>query len=120
LAEGSLCIDAGNASLAPNISLDLSGQNRISGAQIDMGAYEFEIATAISTPSQEAGRSIQFKDGKIQIAGAKENDILRIYNINGTLVYQSKINAGKEFIQWNGKGLHLIKLENQVYKLFIQ
>ena len=42
LDEGSLCVDAGDASLVQNLTLDLNGQRRISGRQIDIGAYEFD------------------------------------------------------------------------------
>jgi len=42
LQEGSPCIDAGNVNLTSNLDYDLDMQRRFSGAQIDMGAYEFD------------------------------------------------------------------------------
>jgi len=42
LQEGSPCIDAGNINLTSNLEYDLDMQRRFSGAQIDMGAYEFD------------------------------------------------------------------------------
>ena len=42
LAEGSPCIDAGNANLTSQLDYDLGMNRRLSGAQIDMGAYEFD------------------------------------------------------------------------------
>lgn len=42
LQEGSPCIDAGNINLTSNLDYDLDMQRRFSGAQIDMGAYEFD------------------------------------------------------------------------------
>ena len=42
LQEGSPCIDAGNVNLTSNLEYDLDMQRRFSGAQIDMGAYEFD------------------------------------------------------------------------------
>jgi arylsulfatase A-like enzyme len=119
--EGSLCIDTGDAGYASGIFLDLAGKNRIQGSQIDMGAYEFEASSSISHYVQEKGAiKLQFKDGKIQIEGAKKNDNLMIYNTNGTLVYQSKIGSGRECVKWNDKGLYFAKVENQGFKLLIQ
>ncbi|MCF0195978.1 MAG: sulfatase-like hydrolase/transferase [Bacteroidaceae bacterium] len=40
LAEGSPCIDAGNASLLANTEFDLAHNARLSGKQLDQGAYE--------------------------------------------------------------------------------
>lgn len=42
LQEGSPCIDAGNINLTSRLDFDLDGQRRLSGVQIDMGAYEFD------------------------------------------------------------------------------
>ena len=42
LTEGSPCIDAGNANLTSGLDYDLGMNRRLSGAQIDMGAYEFD------------------------------------------------------------------------------
>lgn len=42
LLETSLCIDAGDASLTNSLKYDLGMQRRLSGIQIDMGAYEFD------------------------------------------------------------------------------
>ena len=42
LAEGSPCIDAGNANLTSQLDYDLGMSRRFSGTQIDMGAYEFD------------------------------------------------------------------------------
>jgi arylsulfatase A-like enzyme len=42
LTDGSPCIDAGNVSLTSGLDFDLGMQRRLSGAQIDMGAYEFD------------------------------------------------------------------------------
>jgi len=43
LPVGSPCIDAGNQELVPEaVSTDLAGQPRVAGAEVDMGAYEFD------------------------------------------------------------------------------
>ncbi|MDR1122291.1 MAG: sulfatase-like hydrolase/transferase [Dysgonamonadaceae bacterium] len=121
LAEGSRCIDAGNNNYAAEISLDLAGKNRVQGLQIDMGAYEFETATSISGTVPGKGTiSLQLKEGKIQIEGAKKNDNLMIYNINGMLIYRTKIASGRQLIPWSSKGSYLVKIENQGFKLIVQ
>ena len=51
LQESSPCIDAGNVNLASNIEYDLDMQRRFSGAQIDMGAYEFDNGEPITSNS---------------------------------------------------------------------
>ena len=42
LQEGSPCIDAGNVNLTSRLDYDLDRQRRLSGTQIDMGAYEYD------------------------------------------------------------------------------
>ena len=42
LTEESPCIDAGNTNLTSGLDYDLGMNRRLSGAQIDMGAYEFD------------------------------------------------------------------------------
>jgi len=43
LQEGSPCIDAGDNSMVPSgTTIDLSGNPRISGGTVDMGAYEYQ------------------------------------------------------------------------------
>jgi hypothetical protein len=49
LSAGSLCIDAGTSSGAPNT--DLEGNPRPQGAGYDMGAYEFQLAKTTAMPS---------------------------------------------------------------------
>jgi lysophospholipase L1-like esterase len=41
LTAGSVCIDAGKSDEAAHLLLDLAGNSRLRGAQIDLGAYEF-------------------------------------------------------------------------------
>jgi arylsulfatase A-like enzyme len=121
LAKGSRCIDAGNNDYAGEIALDLAGKSRVQGLRIDMGAYEFETVTSISDPVSGKGTiSLQLKEGKIQIEGAKKNDNLMIYNINGRLIYRTKIASVRQTIPWSGKGSYLVKIEDQGFKLIVQ
>ncbi|MFV0391163.1 MAG: sulfatase-like hydrolase/transferase [Paludibacteraceae bacterium] len=120
LSEGSICIDAGNTSYFPNdILFDLAVGDRILGTQIDMGAYEFNKGTSVSEILQGKNADVQYVDGKIQIKGAKKDDILMIYNTSGTLVYKMKISLQNESVQWNSKGLYLIRINNNRFKIRI-
>jgi len=120
LVGGSRCIDAGNDRYAEGIVLDMAGNERVQGTQIDMGAYEYKVETSIFLPLQEKRREVLFFGGKIQINGAYKNDNLMIYNINGLLVYQQRIHTNNESFNWEKKGLFLLRIENEVFKLFIQ
>jgi arylsulfatase A-like enzyme len=117
LADNSPCIDAGNTSLAPHLDFDLRKKHRVAGSSIDVGAYEFDPITGFPLfPASPKG--VRFADGEIQITGAKGNT-LKIYSINGALLHRSIIGGATKNIPWTKKGFHLIKIENQVYKLFI-
>jgi hypothetical protein len=49
LAAGSPCIDAGDPLEIPSVgTLDLAGQSRLSGAAVDMGAYEYRNDSPIA------------------------------------------------------------------------
>lgn len=50
LTEDSPCVDSGNINLTSKLDYDLGHQRRLSGKQIDMGAYEFDNGA----PSEEA------------------------------------------------------------------
>lgn len=119
LSGGSRCIDAGNSSTADGLLLDLACKNRLQGDQIDMGAYEYQVQTDVTNLLQNKQREVIYAGGKIQISGADLNDRLLIYNINGMLVFQKKINRNRDSFEWDKKGLYFIKIENEIFKVFI-
>lgn len=51
LQENSPCIDAGNANLTSKLDYDLAMNRRLSGTQIDMGAYEFDNGEPVAANS---------------------------------------------------------------------
>jgi arylsulfatase A-like enzyme len=120
LSAGSPCINAGNATLAPNLAVDLSKSDRVSGSQIDIGAYEYSTTTNQANLIEPEIRLIRYGNGEIQILGAEPNDNLRIYNINGMLVHQTKIKSANQSISWDFKGFYLLKVGNSVFKLLNQ
>jgi hypothetical protein len=121
LAEGSLCIDAGDvASLSNEILLDLAGESRVQGSQIDIGAYEFKVQTSIPGILPENERAVKVKEGIIYITGTKKNEMLMIYNLSGNLVYKRRLNSGSESVKSTDRGIYFLKIQNEVFKLLIQ
>lgn len=119
LAGGSRCVNAGNSSYTEGFLMDLAAKSRVQGDDIDMGAYEYQVETDITGLWKGKKREVVFSGGKIQITGADINDRLMIYNINGLLMFQKKINRNGESFEWNKKGLYVIKIEDEIFKIFI-
>ncbi|OFY53926.1 MAG: hypothetical protein A2X22_04130 [Bacteroidetes bacterium GWF2_49_14] len=119
LAGGSRCVNAGNSSYTEGLLLDLAAKSRVQGDEIDMGAYEYQVETDITGLWKGKKRQVVFSGGKIQISGADINDRLMIYNISGMLMFQMKINKNGESFDWNNKGLYVIKIEDEIFKIFI-
>jgi len=119
LTENSPCIDAGNNTYA-SLSKDLAGNDRIYNTTVDMGAYEYKLTTLIPYISDKAGMIVWSANGSIQVKGAKKNDILKIYDIAGSLVYQRKLTTNDENIGWKSKGVYFVKIENTAFKLLMK
>lgn len=119
LAGISRCIDAGNSSYANDLVLDLAAKSRVQGDQIDIGAYEYQVETDVTGLIKGKKRDVRFSGGKIQISGADINDRLMIYNVNGILMFQKKINKNSDSFEWDMKGLNIIKIEGEIFKMFI-
>lgn len=119
LTQASRCVDAGNSSFAEGLLLDLAVKNRIQGAQIDMGAYEYQVETQITGLFKGKKREVLFSGGRIQINGADINDRLMIYSINGMLIFQKKISKSSDSLEWDKKGLYIIRIEDELFKIFI-
>lgn len=120
LSAGSPCINAGNSDLAPSLTVDLSKTNRISGNQIDIGAYEYVNATTQANLLEPEIRQIRYSNGKIHIIGAESDGNLQIYNINGVLVNRAKIISNNQLVSWDVKGFYLLKVGSSVFKLLNQ
>jgi len=119
LAGGSRCVNAGNVSYTDGLLLDLAAKSRVQGDEIDMGAYEYQVETDITGLLKGKKREVIFSGGKIQITGADINDGLMIYNINGMLMFQKKINRSSESFEWEKKGLYIIKIEDEIFKIIV-
>ena len=70
LNEGSQCIDRGNINLTSKLDYDLGHQRRLSGKQIDMGAYEFDNGA----PSDEIPVIYVSADGDADAGGSSWSD----------------------------------------------
>lgn len=120
LAEGSLCIDAGNANLIGNIEFDLAGSKRISGNQIDIGAYEFDSGTFNTNQLHKNSWVIHTTAHSIDIAGINKDEQIALYDISGKLLYQKQADSNSMSISLSEKGFYLLKIENEAFKLLFR
>lgn len=124
LTEDSPCIDAGTTQLnTPNYpAFDFRGFPRISGPAPDMGAFEYESDLGIHStnhPSQLFCYPNPFDSYlKIAIPGHRKETSLHIYDINGRLVFATKLMAPTRYFTWNGRDIngHVVKKGTYVVK----
>ena len=69
LQLGSLCIDNGNNADAMG-DFDLDGKPRISGARVDMGAYEYQAPTPVTVTYNSNGGSVSPTSGSVTVGSA--------------------------------------------------
>ena len=119
LAEGSICIDAGKVDEALDILLDLAGEDRIQGASVDIGAYEFKSASAL-TPTKPAHNIVAFvAENELYISGAEKGKQLNLYDIKGSLIYSRKTTGGNDYmmIRLEERGVYFLKIGKEVIKI---
>jgi len=132
LQPTSPCIDLGNPDTT-GLSLpstDLAGNIRISGVQIDMGAYEYQnpvglnensYATAIIIyPNPSTGKFIIEMEN---VKGQMKDGVIEIYNVMGEKVLLQQISNKIDFSDYP-KGIYFIKIyyRNKIHteKIVIQ
>jgi predicted outer membrane repeat protein len=134
LATGSPAIDTGNSS-APNLPVtDLDGSPRVAGVAVDMGAYEFDLVTAVDNPTPTPGatalRSIYPNPFNPSVTITFELDAetsveVAVYDVRGSLVRRlvsGRRAAGPHRLKWDGtndrggrvaSGVYLVQLRSQ-------
>jgi predicted outer membrane repeat protein len=131
LTAGSPAVDAGDSGAPGLPTTDIDGNPRIVGADVDMGAYEFDQATAIGddTPRATALRAIYPNPFNPTVTIAFDVDAERavsiaIYDVQGKLVRElvaEKRPAGQHVIHWSGtdargesvaSGVYLVRLRS--------
>ena len=124
LMENSPCIDKGNnAYYTENggnleTDVDLKGDPRLSGASIDMGAYEAMEQTGILSPELKTNTDIIALEGKIQFKGLQGQQI-SIYTPDGRLYLNHQISNDLETIPLP-EGLYIILAGGKSQKVLVK
>ena len=119
LSEGSPCIDKGipDTTGLDMDTIDIIGNQRIWGARVDMGAYEFGSFPSGIEELIAASKTVSFKTYPNPfttsttftfVLGKSANVNIRVFDIFGRLVAEP-VNEfhqiGEQNIQWNTEGL---------------
>lgn len=99
LLEGSMAIDAGTLEFS-SIDIgefDLAGKKRISGTSVDIGAFEFQQSTGISSNLiDKENAKVDIMPGSILVQGLELKDAeLAIYTLKGQLLYKKQIHVNR-------------------------
>jgi hypothetical protein len=87
LVDGSVAKDAGTDLTASGIITDIVGITRPQGAAFDMGAYEFDLSSAINTPLQDMKGFIVTKNAMI----SRFNGTVQVYSITGKSITKIQV-----------------------------
>ena len=117
VTESSACVDKGDSQYwTAAYSSDLDGNSRITGASIDMGAYELGGSTGWAS-CKESPVYVR-KDGKtVTIIGAVPGELISIYNIQGVLVAQRENSCAETFSL--DSGMYVIKVGKSLIKVIL-
>ena len=63
---------------------------------------------------------VKVENGKIIIHGGSSNHSVRIYNINGSLMYSQEISNSEITYEPSNQGVYIVVVGNQIYKLFLK
>ncbi len=110
LAETSPCIDRGNVNLTSKLDYDLGHRRRLSGRQIDMGAYEFDNGA----PSEDAMVIRVSADGKPESDGNSWDEATSLEH-----AVMMAENALGNSVLWLSAGIYDVKKSINVDKLEI-
>lgn len=116
-ASSPLINKGNNAHWTSSETLDLAGKTRIVGTAIDLGAYEFQGASSTSQIDSEKNIQVISHQQMITVLGAKEGEIIEVYNFNGQIV-TSKPATGMDQLILN-KGVFLVKVKSATVKVVL-
>jgi hypothetical protein len=116
LASGSSCIDAGNnAYVTSTVTRDLANSERIQNSIVDMGCYESSFTT-LDVKMPIAG-GLKVIGNKIQLPESAMGQTVCVFNVNGMEVKNYIANSFELTIA--GKGVYVVKVNNEVYKVIL-
>lgn len=118
LGDASSCIDKGNSSYwIAEENVDLLGNARMSGASIDMGAYENQSATGINNVSAHARIKVITDGNTVTVIGIAPGELIEIYSCNGALIKQEEATCYEKMTL--PKGVYIIKSGKDSIKVVI-
>lgn len=115
LASNSILIDAGDNF----ITSDINGTVRPQGDYSDIGAYEYDVANALSE-NQKTSDIIYGLKGAIRFNNNSGVKYISIYNSLGVLVRNVTTVEGENTIQAPGNQLFIVKANNRVSKVLVR
>ena len=59
-------------------------------------------------------------NGRISVSGCPDNITVRIYQINGTLIYQEQANKGEIEFEPASHGMYIVMIGNKAFKLMVK
>jgi len=110
LQPASPCINAGNPS-GTYPATDLANNPRVYGSSIDMGAYEYQGSSGISHISVLTSQISLYpnpSNGNINVTSSSSIDELKVTDMLGRLVYESKPAATNATFILNNAGVYFV------------
>ncbi len=108
LATGSVCLDAGTGS---GLGTDIAGNPRVSGAAIDLGAYEGSFTTGVGSIIVE--NNVYVSNGQLIVTGVSAYSV---YNAQGVEVAKA---TSRDRISLR-PGTYMVKVGSKTQKIFIK
>ena len=120
LQPGSPCINKGsNAAVAADMTTDLTGNPRIFGGTVDMGAYEWQGPSRIlNMPTDDSSIIVYSNPASTELhvklaSRSQETVSYVIYNSTGQMVMQGRLHDAPINIQSFAKGVYYLKITSK-------
>lgn len=113
-------INTGNNSLLNAMNYDLSGNNRIYGANVDIGAYEFSSPLSINNSVKEINLFYDYTTDEIVL---RDNEFignkLFIYDISGRFIKKINLEFQRTKLDMNINGVYIVKVKDSTIKIVL-
>ena len=115
LLPASPCIDAGHNSYT-TMTKDLSGNTRILGKSIDIGAYEYNPGSS-NVKQVDSNIHYYMDQDRLIIDGLNPGWLISIYDLTGNTVYSSVATERCVSAMLPAHGLYIVKVEDHAQKI---
>lgn len=118
LADGSLCIDAGDTQYAVDLPFDLLYTDRVKGTAVDIGAYEYEKDDVLIANPGSNNINAFVVETDLYVSGAEEGSLLQLFNLRGELLHTQYVIDARDFtaIRLGERGVYFLKAGDTVKK----